>query len=82
MEYQIFVSPRFGVESLYPMFEEIFSINILDNKSKQETKDVNSLLQFLLQLIWSQKLGNANKSGIPRTTVDVLNKGQSENGGC
>lgn len=79
-EYQISVAPRFGVESLYPMFEEIFSINILDNKSEQQTKDANALLQILLPLIWSQKLGNANKYGIPRTTVDVLHKGQSVKG--
>lgn len=79
-EYRISVAPRFGVESLYPMFEEIFSINILDNKSEQDTKDENSLLQVLLPLIWSQKLGNANKYGIPRTTVDVLHKGQSVKG--
>ena len=79
-EYQISVDPRFGVESLYPMFEEIFSINILDNKSEQDPKAMNSLLQVLLPLIWSQKLGNANKYGIPRTTVDVLHKGQSVKG--
>ncbi len=50
MEYQIFVSPRFGVESLYPMFEEIFSYNIHDNKSEQETKYVWKDIEELLSL--------------------------------
>ena len=79
-EYRISVSPRFGVESLYPMFEEIFSINIFNNKSEQDLKNTNSLLQVLLPLIWAQKLGNANKYGIPRTSIDVVHKGHSVKG--
>lgn len=75
----ISVQPRFGTTSLFPMFEEIFSINILDSKSAP-SQDVNQLFQVLLPLLWAQMVGKANKYGVPRTNIDVLHKGQGIKG--
>lgn len=72
--YTIKVEPRFGNLSLFVLLEEIFSINILNNLSDEDLSDTDSLLQRLIPFIWIQKLGNANKYGIPHNNVDVLHK--------
>lgn len=75
----ISIQPRFGNASLFSMFEEIFSINILDSKS-EKSQDVNQLFQLLLPLLWAQMVGKSNKYGVPRTNIDVLHKGQGIKG--
>jgi 5-methylcytosine-specific restriction endonuclease McrBC regulatory subunit McrC len=78
--YTFSVSPRFGNLSLYVLLEEIFSINILNNLSEVDVSNIDSLLQKLIPFIWAQKLGEANKYGIPHTTIDVLHKGPNVKG--
>lgn len=79
--YRIKVEPRFGYLSLFMLLEEIFSINILNSFSKEDLqKYSNSLLQQLLPFIWAQRLGEANKYGVPHNTVDVLHRGPSVKG--
>lgn len=78
---QIKVVPRFGYLSLFTMLEEIFSINIINSFSQEDFKNnTNNLLQQLLPFIWAQRLGEANKYGVPHNTVDVLHKGPSVKG--
>ena len=79
--YQIKVAPRFGFLSLFKMIEEIFSINILNSFNQEELKaDPDNLFRQLLPFIWAQRLGEANKYGIPRHSVDVLHKGLNVKG--
>lgn len=79
-KYTIEVRPRFGNLSLFVLLDEIFSINILNNLSAEDVSNTDSLLQKLIPFIWAQKLGEANKYGIPHTTIDVLHKGPSVKG--
>lgn len=79
-EYTIEVRPRFGNLSLFVLLDEIFSINIFNNLSAEDVSNTDSLLQKLIPFIWAQKLGEANKYGIPHTTIDVLHKGLSVKG--
>jgi len=79
-KYTIEVRPRFGNLSLFVLLDEIFSINILNNLSAEDVSNTDSLLQKLIPFIWAQKLGEANKYGIPHTTIDVLHKGLSVKG--
>jgi 5-methylcytosine-specific restriction endonuclease McrBC regulatory subunit McrC len=79
-KYTIRVSPRFGNLSLFVLLDEIFSINILNNLSEEDVSNTDSLLQKLIPFIWVQKLGEANKYGIPHTTIDVLHKGPNVKG--
>lgn len=74
-KYTIEVRPRFGNLSLFVLLDEIFSINILNNLTAEDISNTDSLLQKLIPFIWAQKLGEANKYGIPHTTIDVLHKG-------
>lgn len=74
------VLPRFGNLSLFALLEEIFSINILNHLSEEEKNDSASIVEILLPFIWAQKLGDANKYGIPHTTIDVLHKGAAVKG--
>ncbi len=79
--YQIKVIPRFGYLSLFMLLEEIFSINILDSFGKEDLqKKSDNLLQQLLPFIWAQRLGEANKYGVPHNDVDVLHKGRCVKG--
>lgn len=79
-ECTIEVHPRFGNISLFVLLDEIFSINILNNMSEEDISNTDSLLQKLIPFIWANKLGEANKYGIPHTTIDVLHKGPSVKG--
>jgi 5-methylcytosine-specific restriction endonuclease McrBC regulatory subunit McrC len=74
------VRPRFGNLSLFVLLDEIFSINILNNVSEEDVSNTDGLLQMLIPFIWAQKLGEANKYGVPHTTIDVLHKGPSVKG--
>ena len=74
------VNPRFGILSLVSLFEEIFSLNILDNLSDKDINNHIGLFQVLIPFLWAKKLGDANKYGIPRINVDVLHKGQGVKG--
>lgn len=74
-KYTIEVRPRFGNLSLFVLLDEIFSINILNNLTAEDISNTDSLLQKLIPFIWAQKLGDANRYGIPHTNVDVLHKG-------
>lgn len=76
----ITVVPRFGNKSLFSMLEEIFSINILDNPSALENDNTSELIKLLIPLIWANKLNEANRYGVPRTTTDVIHKGPSVKG--
>lgn len=79
--YQIKVAPRFGFLSLIKMIEEIFSINILNSFNQEDFKgNPDNLFRQLLPFIWAQRLGEANKYGIPHHTVDVLHKGLNVKG--
>ncbi len=74
------VLPRFGNLSLFALLEEIFSINVLNHLSEQEKNESETLIEILLPYIWAKRLGDANKYGIPHTTIDVLHKGQTVKG--
>jgi 5-methylcytosine-specific restriction endonuclease McrBC regulatory subunit McrC len=74
------VSPRFGNLALFSLIEEIFSINILDNLSDKANADLETLMEQLVPFIWAKKLGEANRYGIPHTTVDIRHKGVTVKG--
>ena len=78
--YAIKVLPRFGNLALFALLEEIFSINILDSLSDKDNAQQETFMEQIIPFIWAKKLGEANKYGIPHTTVDVLHKGVSVKG--
>lgn len=78
--FKINVVPRFGNTALFSMFEEIFSINILENPSSIENGNISEFIKLLIPLIWANKLNEANRYGVPRSSIDVIHKGSSVKG--
>lgn len=81
-EYLVEVKPRFTNLVLLKMIERIFSINILNSFSGEElnNNNISSILEKLLPFIWTNKLGSANKYGIPRHSQNIYNKGSTIKG--
>jgi 5-methylcytosine-specific restriction enzyme subunit McrC len=81
-EYIVEVKPRFTNLVLLKMIERIFSINILNsfNKDEIDNNNISSILDKLLPYIWTNKLGTANKYGVPRHSQNIYHKGATIKG--
>ena len=74
------ILPRFGEKVLMEMFGEIFNINLTGGKSRFHSDNKNIYVKLLVSLIWSQKLAEASRHGLPRKRVFNDNKGYSIKG--
>ncbi|MGB4093926.1 MAG: hypothetical protein WBK46_18600 [Ruminococcus flavefaciens] len=78
--YSLTILPRFGDKILMEMFGEIFKINLTEGKSRFHTDNKNIYIKLLVSLIWSQKLAEASRHGLPRKRVSNDNKGYAIKG--
>lgn len=79
-QYSLTITPRFGENILLEMFGEIFNLKLSNGKSRFYA-DKNALyIKMLVSLIWSQKLAEANRHGLPRNRATVDNIGYSIKG--
>lgn len=68
------ISPRFGESALVHMLSEIFNIKITEGTSGL-AKDSSAYIKMLISMIWTQKLNQSNRFGLPRTSKEETNKG-------
>ncbi|WP_028515178.1 5-methylcytosine restriction system specificity protein McrC [Ruminococcus flavefaciens] len=73
--YSLTILPRFGEKILMEMFGEIFKINLTGGRSRFNYDTKNIYIKLLVSLIWSQKLAEASRHGLPRKRVTNDNKG-------
>lgn len=73
-EYCLSISPRFGESALVHMLSEIFNIKITEGTSGL-AKDSSAYIKMLISMIWTQKLNQSNRFGLPRTSKEETNKG-------
>ena len=78
--YSLTILPRFGEKILMEMFGEIFKINLTEGKSRFHADNKNIYIKLLISLIWSQKLAEASRHGLPRKRVSNDHKGYAIKG--
>lgn len=79
--YRVNIIPRFGNVFLFRILEEIFNVRFHQSFSELSTSNSsNHLIKKIIAFIWLQKLGNANKHGVPKKTETVLNTGYTIKG--
>lgn len=74
------IKPRFGDSVLLEMFGEIFNLKLSIGKSNLQPKANAIYIKLLVSFIWSQKLAEANRHGLPRNRVTVDSRGYSVKG--
>lgn len=80
-DYKIRIEPRFGQVQLFRMLEEIYNIRFSDSKSTLDKEiDYQLLIKRLIAFMWLSMLAQANKHGLPRTTVLKVHKGTTIKG--
>ena len=79
-QYSLTIVPRFGERILMEMFGEIYNLKLSNGKSRFRADKKSLYIKMLVSLVWSQKLAEANRHGLPRNRVFVDNKGYSVKG--
>jgi len=74
-QYSLSIVPRFGENILMELLGEVFNVNSFGGKSRSPSDRKNLYIKMLISLIWSQKLSEANRYGLPRKRAVVYNKG-------
>lgn len=74
------IEPRFGDNILLEMFGEIFNLKLSGGKSSLHSNKKALYIKMLVSFIWSQKLAEANRHGLPRNRVAIDSRGYSVKG--
>ena len=78
--YSLTIVPRFGENILLEMFGEIFNLKLSGGSSRFHGDKKSLYIKMLVSLIWSQKLAEANRHGLPRKRMSINHKGFSVKG--
>ena len=78
--YSLTIEPRFGENILLEMFGEIFNLKLSGGKSSLKSNRSSLYIKMLVSFIWSQKLVEANRHGLPRNRTTINTRGYSVKG--
>lgn len=78
--YSLTIEPRFGENILLEMFGEIFNLKLSGGKSSLKSNRSSLYIKMLVSFIWSQKLVEANRHGLPRNRTTTNTRGYSVKG--
>lgn len=79
-KYSLTIKPRFDENILLEMFGEIFNLNLSGGKSSLKSNRSSLYIKMLVSFIWSQKLAEANRHGLPRNRTTINTQGYSVKG--
>ncbi len=75
------IKPRFGINFLIHMIEEIYNFHILESTRMQDEGNTwNNIYQLILRKLWIAKFAEADKYGLPRKTVKRTHQGMQIHG--